>query len=87
MRRELTIEEPPKTAGNLALYASFVSTSAATFPIGDGLDRTNLNSSKIATAVRWLHKSYSFHRSAARRGKGISGAHPKGICFAAPKPT
>ena len=25
--------------------------------------------------------------SAARRGKGISGAHPKGICFAAPQPT
>ena len=26
-------------------------------------------------------------RGAARRGKGISGAHPKGICFAAPQPT
>ena len=38
-------------------------------------------------AVGWLRECKPFHRSAARRGKGISGAHPKGICFAAPQPT
>ena len=43
MRGELTVEEPTETAGNLAFYASSVSTSAATFPMGEGLDRRNLN--------------------------------------------
>ena len=43
MRGELTVEEPTETAGNLAFYASSVSTSAATFPRGEGLDRRNLN--------------------------------------------
>ena len=43
LRRELAIEEPTETAGNLAFYASSVSTSAATFPMGEGLDRRILN--------------------------------------------
>ena len=43
MRGELTVEEPTETAENLAFYASSVSTSAATFPMGEGLDRRNLN--------------------------------------------
>ena len=60
MRRELAVEEPTETAGNLAFYASSVSASAATFPMGDGLDRAILNYSKITTALRWLHKSPYF---------------------------
>ena len=51
MRRELAVEEPTETAGNLAFYASSVSTSAATFPRGEGLVRRNVNGRKIATAV------------------------------------
>ena len=51
MRGELTVEEPTKTAGNLAFYASSVSTSAATFPRGEGLDRLISNGSMIAAAV------------------------------------
>ena len=43
MRGELAVEEPTETAGNLALYASSVSANAATFPMGEGLDRRNLN--------------------------------------------
>ena len=43
MRRKMAREEPTKTAENLAFYASSVSTSAATFPMGEGLDRLNLN--------------------------------------------
>ena len=47
MRRELAVEEPTETAGNLAFYASSVSTSAATFPMGEGLDRLNLNVARL----------------------------------------
>ena len=43
LRRKLGIGEPTETAGNLAFYASSVSTSAATFPRGEGLDRRILN--------------------------------------------
>ena len=70
MRRELAVEEPTETAGNLAFYASSVSASAATFPMGDGLDRAILNYSKITTALRWLHKSpyFSGQRSTQRQG-------------------
>ena len=51
LRREMAREEPTKTAENLAFYASSVSTSAATFPMGEGLDRLILNGSTIATAL------------------------------------
>ena len=60
LRRKLAIEEPTETAGNLAFYASSVSTSAATFPMGEGLDRLILNSSKITTALGWLRKPSKF---------------------------
>ena len=39
------------------VLSSSVSTSAATFPMGEGLDRAILNCSKITTALRWLRKS------------------------------
>ena len=51
LRRGLTIGEPTETAGHPAFYASSVSTSAATFPMGEGLDRLILNGSTIATAL------------------------------------
>ena len=62
MRREMGIAEQTKTAENLAFYASSVSTSAATFPMGEGLVRRNMNGRKIATAVRWLRQFSIFHR-------------------------
>ena len=70
MRRELAVEEPTETAGNLALYASSVSASAATFPMGEGLDRLILNDTTITTALEWLRKSFnhSGHRSTQRQG-------------------
>ena len=47
MRRKIAREEPTKTAENLAFYASSVSTSAATFPIGEGLDRRILKVARL----------------------------------------
>ena len=70
MRGELMVEEPTKTAENLAFYASSVSTSAATFPMGEGLDRRYLNDTTIATVLEWLRKSFNLfgHRSTQRQG-------------------
>ena len=56
LRREMAREEPTKTAENLAFYASSVSTSAATFPMGEGLVRRYLNDTTIATVLEWLHE-------------------------------
>ena len=52
------------------VLSSSVSTSAATFPMGEGLDRLSLNGSKITTALRWLRKRFNrpWHRSTQRRG-------------------
>ena len=65
LRRELTIEEQIKTARFVTFYASSVSTSAATFPMGEGLDRLILNDTTITTALEWLRKSFNLfgHRT------------------------
>ena len=55
MRRELAVEEPTETAGNLAFYASSVSTSAATFPIGEGLVRRILNDANNDQPIQLRH--------------------------------
>ena len=73
MRRELTIGEPTETAGNPAFYASSVSTSAATFPMGEGLDRLILNDTTITTALEWLRKSFNLfgHPQHAERMEAV----------------
>ena len=58
------------------VFSSSVSTSAATFPMGEGLDRAILNCSKITTALRWLRKSpyLSWQCSTQRQGDKRSAA-------------
>ena len=58
------------------VFSSSVSTSAATFPMGEGLERHYLNDTTIATALEWLRKSFNLfgHRSTQRQGNKRSAA-------------
>ena len=73
LRRELGIEEPTETANDLTLLSSSVSTSAATFPMGEGLDRLILNDTTITTALEWLRKSFNLfgHPQHAERMEAV----------------